>query len=79
MYGGLLAASMIEDLPYACGLGTVSLMEGDPTLMPLLPVGGFLDVRRPEPDPALLERWRPDRQTSAELLRRVRSAAELLT
>ena len=79
IYGGLLAASVIEDLPYACGLGTVSLIEGDPTLEPLIPQAGFLDVRRPEPDPALLERWRPDRQTSAELLRRVRSAAEILT
>ena len=79
LYGGLLAASLIEDLPYACGLGTIPLIEGDPTLTPLIPVAGFLDIRRPEPDPALLERWRPDRQTSAELLRRVRSAAEILT
>lgn len=79
MYGGLLAASLLGDLPYACGLGTVALIEGDPTLDPLIPNDGFLTVRRPEPDPALLERWRPDRDRSAELLRKLRSAAEVLT
>lgn len=79
MYGGLLAASLLVDLPYACGLGTVSLIEGDPTLDPLVPSDGQLEVRRPEPDPALLERWRPDRDRGAEMLRRLRAAAEVLT
>jgi hypothetical protein len=40
---------------------------------------GELEVRRPEPDPELLERWRPDRDRSAEMLRKVRSAARVLT
>lgn len=79
MYGGLLAASLLADLPYACGLGTVSLIEGDPTLAPLIPQDGMLEVRRPEPDPALLKRWRPDRDRGAEMLRRLRAAAEVLT
>lgn len=79
MYGGLLAASLIEDLPYACGLGTVALIEGDPTLEPLVPQDGFLDVRRPEPSPELLRRWRPERDRGAEMLRRLRAAAEVLT
>ncbi len=79
MYGGLLAASLLEDLPYACGLGTVALIEGDPTLSPLIPIDGMLEVRRPEPDPDLLARWRPERARSAEMLRRVRAAAEVLT
>ncbi len=79
MYAGLLAASLLADLPYACGLGTVALMTGDPTMIPLIPGNGMLDVRRPEPDPELLERWRPDRVVSAELLGRLRSAAEVLT
>lgn len=77
MYGGLLAASLI-DTPYACGLGTVALLDGDPTAEPLIPQGGVLQVRRPEPDPELMERWRCDRDTAALLLRRLRSAAELL-
>lgn len=79
MYGGLLAASLLDDLPYACGLGTVALIEGDPTLRPLVPMNGQLEVRRPEPDPELLQRWRPDRDRGAEMLRKLRAAAEVLT
>jgi o-succinylbenzoate synthase len=79
MYSGLLAASLLEDLPYACGLGTVSLLEGDSTPDPLVPFDGFVDVRRVEPDPVQLKRWAPDRERSKEMLRKLRSAAELLT
>ncbi len=79
IYSGLLAASLLPELPYACGLGTVALIEGDPTRSPLVSMNGELELRRPEPDPELLERWRPDRDRSAELLRKVRSAAEVLT
>jgi O-succinylbenzoate synthase len=79
IYSGLLVASLLPQLPYACGLGTVALIEGDPTRFPLVSMTGELEVRRPEPDPELLERWRPDRDRSAELLRKVRSAARVLT
>lgn len=79
IYAGLLAASLLADLPYACGLGTVALLEGDVTLRPLISKDGELEVRRPNPDPQLLARWRPDRDRSAEMLRRVRAAAEVLT
>jgi O-succinylbenzoate synthase len=78
IYPGLLAASLLDELPYACGLGTVTLLEGDVTSDPLIPKDGTLEVRRPIPEPDLLERWRPDRDRSAELLRRVRAAAEVL-
>jgi O-succinylbenzoate synthase len=79
IYSGLLVASLLAELPYACGLGTVALIEGDPTRAPLVSMNGELEVRRPEPDPALLERWRPDRDRAAEMLRKVRSAAQVLT
>ncbi len=79
IYSGLLVASLLAQLPYACGLGTVALIEGDPTRAPLVSMNGELEVRRPEPDPALLERWRPDRDRAAEMLRKVRSAAQVLT
>lgn len=79
IYGGILAASLLGDDELAHGLGTVSLNEGDPTLDPLIPIDGYIEVRRPEPSPELLQRWRPDRDVSAELLRRVRAAAEVLT
>lgn len=78
MYGGLLAAALLDDLPYACGLGTVSLLEGDPSRDPLIPNNGVLEVRRPDPDPDLLDRWKPDQDTAAQMLRRVRAAAEVL-
>lgn len=78
IYSGLLAASRLDTLDYACGLGTVALIEGDVTMEPLIPKDGFLEVRRPQPDPVLLRRWRPGRDRSAELLRKVRAAAEVL-
>jgi O-succinylbenzoate synthase len=79
IYSGLLVASLLPTLPYACGLGTVALIEGDPTREPLVSMNGELEVRRPEPDPELLARWRPDRDRAAEMLRKVRSAAKVLT
>ncbi|MGD2103228.1 MAG: o-succinylbenzoate synthase [Acidimicrobiia bacterium] len=79
IFAGLLAASLLPELDYACGLGTVAMLEGDPTLDPLVPIDGILAVRRPEPDPELLERWRPDSSRGAEMLRKLRAAAEVLT
>lgn len=76
---GLAAAAALPQLDYACGLGTVSLFTGDVVLDPLLPIGGQMDLRRPEPDPELVDRFAADRDTSAELLRRLRWAAEVLT
>lgn len=78
MYGGLLAASLLDHLPYACGLGTVGLIGGDPTRDPLVPDEGVLEVRRPEPDPDLLAHWKPADSRSKSMLRRVRAAAKLL-
>ena len=50
---GLALAAALPELPFACGLGTVSLLAADVTRDPLLPVDGMLPVRRVEPDPAL--------------------------
>lgn len=79
MAAGLTAAAALPELDYACGLGTVALLDGDVVEEPLLPSEGWLEVRRPEPDPDLLERYHPGREVAAEMLRRVRAAAELLT
>lgn len=51
---GVALAAALPELPYACGLATVALLEQDVTAEPFLPVDGYLTVRRPEPDPALL-------------------------
>jgi O-succinylbenzoate synthase len=54
---GLALAAALPDLPHACGLATVQLLEGDVTDEPLLPVDGMLPVRRPMPSDQLLTRW----------------------
>lgn len=78
MYGGLLAASLLET-PVACGLNTVSMLAADITTDPLIAERGRIRVRRPEPDPELLDRWAADRDTKGDMMRRLRAAASLLT
>jgi o-succinylbenzoate synthase len=78
MFGGLLAASLLAT-PAVCGLNTVSMLEGDVTRDSLVAVAGRIEVRRPEPDRELLERWVPDRETIGDMLRRLRAAASMLT
>jgi O-succinylbenzoate synthase len=58
---GLALAAALPELPFACGLGTGSLLAGDVVTDPLVPEAGMLPVRRPEPDPGLLARWRIER------------------
>jgi O-succinylbenzoate synthase len=53
---GVALAAALPELPYACGLATVQLLEYDVTADPLLPVDGMLSVRRVVPDPAALAR-----------------------
>jgi O-succinylbenzoate synthase len=53
---GVALAAALPDLPYACGLASLSLLAADVTAQPLLPVDGEISVRRPVPDPALVDR-----------------------
>ena len=76
---GVAAAAAVPELPMACGLATAALLVGDVTDEPFVPVDGVVAVRRPEPDPTLVEDWRADPETERRLLRRLRDAAELLT
>jgi o-succinylbenzoate synthase len=62
---GVALAAALPDLPYACGLATVSLLQADVAAQPLLPVDGALPVVRPVPradlpqvDAATELRWR---------------------
>lgn len=57
---GLALAAALPDLPYACGLGTLSLLDGDVVADPLAPVGGEIAVRRPEVDEGALRRCEVD-------------------
>ncbi len=61
---GVALAAALPELPFACGLATVQMLESDVVDDPLLPVDGTLEVRRPEPAPgrgdadeATLRRW----------------------
>lgn len=54
---GVALAAALPELPYACGLATVSLLEGDVATAPLLPTDGALPVTRPEVDPAAAARF----------------------
>jgi O-succinylbenzoate synthase len=60
---GVALAAALPELPYACGLGTVSLLDGDVTSDPMVPVDGALKLRRVFPDtvvaadPDLREHW----------------------
>jgi o-succinylbenzoate synthase len=56
---GLALAGALPQLDFACGLGTLALLEGDVVAAPLRPVDGHLPVpcTPPAPDPALLEAY----------------------
>ncbi|MEO6604827.1 MAG: enolase C-terminal domain-like protein, partial [Aeromicrobium sp.] len=43
---GLALAAALPELPYACGLATTSLLDGDVVSSPLVPIDGFLPVGR---------------------------------
>jgi o-succinylbenzoate synthase len=57
---GVALAAALPELPYACGLATMSLLTGDITADPLAEAGGMLPVRRPAADPDALARWEAD-------------------
>ena len=57
---GVALAAALPELPYACGLGTMSLLAGDVTAEPLAPVDGALPVRAAAPDPARLAAFETD-------------------
>lgn len=54
---GLALAAALPELPYACGLGTVSLLAGDVTPDPLVADDGAIRLRNAVPDEGLLERY----------------------
>ncbi|MDQ0868370.1 O-succinylbenzoate synthase [Arthrobacter sp. V1I9] len=54
---GLALAAALPDLPYACGLGTVSLFESDITTDPLVADDGAIRLRDVAADAGLLEQY----------------------
>ena len=62
---GVALAAALPDLPFACGLATTSLLDGDVTATPLTPVDGLLPVGAVEVDDAALAAVTADAATDA--------------
>ncbi|MFA9446253.1 o-succinylbenzoate synthase [Egicoccus sp. AB-alg6-2] len=75
---GVALAAALPELPYACGLGTGTLLAADVTDRPLLPEDGHLPVRRVAPEPAMLDQAAPDPEQMLQLLERLQAASEHL-
>lgn len=70
---GLALAGALPSLDFACGLGTISLLEGDVCASPLSPVDGYLPVPRQAPEPTDAYPASPEVQAAWEArLERVR-------
>lgn len=72
---GVALAAALPELPYACGLSTVALLERDVAAEPLLPVDGYLSVRAVSPDPAALRQVSADDDVTARWYDRQAAAA----
>jgi O-succinylbenzoate synthase len=62
---GLALAGALPELPYACGLGTVALLDGDVCSTPLIAVDGTLPVSLSAPEPDLIGKVHADADTTA--------------
>jgi o-succinylbenzoate synthase len=73
---GVALAAALPELPYDCGLATMSLLAGDVAAEPLASAGGTMPVRASvTPDPERLSAWETD---PAPWIARIRAAAEFL-
>jgi o-succinylbenzoate synthase len=72
---GLALAAALPELPYACGLATLQLLDGDVTSAPLTVVDGELPVVRPSPD--LAASVAADEQTARRWQERISTVAAL--
>ncbi|KAB2339459.1 o-succinylbenzoate synthase [Actinomadura rudentiformis] len=76
---GLALAAALPELPYACGLATLSLLEGDVVGDPLVAEDGAIPVRRPDVVEDALRRFEPaDDELQAGWRRRVADAQALM-
>lgn len=75
---GVALAAALPDLPYACGLATVSLMAGDTTDASLVPQGGVLPVREVDVSEEKLLRFAADPARRQWWLRRLARAHGVL-
>ena len=74
MAAGVALAAALPDLPYACGLGTVALLDGDVVADPLVPVDGYVEARRPAVDEEQLAAFELTGEGAEAWLRRLDAA-----
>ncbi len=72
---GVAFAAALEELSYACGLGTATLLAADVTASPLVPDAGAVTPRRVAPDDGMLDAAAPAPREAERLLNRLRAAA----
>jgi O-succinylbenzoate synthase len=75
---GLALAAALPELPYACGLGTASLLSADVVAGRLTPVDGFIEVPARAPEPDRFSGVAADRATTDYWLDRLHRVAALL-
>ncbi|MET1086985.1 MAG: o-succinylbenzoate synthase [Arthrobacter sp.] len=76
---GLALAAALPRLPYACGLGTVSLFESDVTADPLVADDGAIRLRDVSADAGLLEQYAASAERRRWWLARLRRVHAHLT
>jgi O-succinylbenzoate synthase len=75
---GVALAAALPELPYACGLGTTTMLERDVVEASLQPVNGHLSVGPVIPDATALDRVRADDQTRSRWIERAETCAARL-
>ena len=75
---GVALAAALPELPFACGLATTSLLDGDVVRDSLDGHGGFIPVGPVDPDPALLDRHAAPQERQDWWLARLSRCSELL-
>lgn len=75
---GLALAAALPELPYACGLATTSLLDGDVVASPLVPTDGFLPVGRQPFDLDAYESVAADGETDARWQARLSAVRAVL-
>ena len=75
---GVALAAALPDLPHACGLATVSLLDDDVAADPQLPVDGWLSVAPPVVDEAKLEALRAPAEVEQRWEQRLAAVSALV-
>lgn len=75
---GLYLAGALPELNYDCGLATASLLSGDVTHQPLIPIDGKIEIRDVEADWDLIGKYSASQERTDWWLRRIERCFELL-